>query len=30
VNITYMSDEDYQAEVAKKKAASVKSAALQE
>jgi hypothetical protein len=30
VNITYMSDEDYQAEVAKKKAASVKSAALQQ
>ena len=29
VNITYMSDEDYQAEVAKKKAASTKSAALQ-
>jgi mono/diheme cytochrome c family protein len=30
VNITYMSDEDYQAEVAKKKAASAKSAALQQ
>jgi hypothetical protein len=30
VNITYMSDEDYQAEVAKKKAAPAKSAALQE
>jgi hypothetical protein len=30
VNITYMSDEDYQAEVAKKKAAPAKSAALQQ
>lgn len=30
VNITYMSDEDYQAEVAKKKAAPVKAASIQE
>jgi hypothetical protein len=30
VNITYMSDEDYQAEVAKRKAVSVKSAALEQ
>jgi mono/diheme cytochrome c family protein len=30
VNITYMSDEDYQAEVAKKKAAPVKAAALEQ